>query len=294
MSSSSTQVNLLAIIHDASLPSGVGAISVINRYYARSVPIGGYTGEVGNPSSCAAAPAWVNHCNGWYTGDLTDHFPADEAAPHRTSLEVYRSVLAAAADGSVTIASVGFATNLLALLSSPTDSVSGLTGAELIKRKVRRMYMMGGRRSNDPRWPVEWNFGGCNEGDIEQTGKERCDGGYSGLGPKTKYVINRWPATVPLVFVGFEDSEWIRTGDALLSGRAAHLARSPIRRSFHWYCAVMPNRCEGGGRSSWDPVTVLIAIRDAKYGDEHYHKESGIMSVTASGGACFSYIARGT
>src|SRR6185295_11094338 len=59
--------------------------------------------------------------------------------------EVYRKVLASQPDKTVTIITVGFLTNLSALLQSPPDKYSRLNGKELIKRKVKQLLCMAGR-----------------------------------------------------------------------------------------------------------------------------------------------------
>ena len=63
------------------------------------------------------------------------------------ALTVYRQALAAAPNGSVTLVSVGFATNILDLLVSRGDAFSPLDGRQLIAAKVTKMVMMGGRPS---------------------------------------------------------------------------------------------------------------------------------------------------
>jgi len=57
---------------------------------------------------------------------------------------MYRRLLAAEADGSVVIVSVGFSGNLAALLASGADDVSPLTGRELLARKVKYFSVMAG------------------------------------------------------------------------------------------------------------------------------------------------------
>lgn len=56
----------------------------------------------------------------------------------------YRKTLSQAEDSSVTIVSVGFASNLVHLLESPSDSISPLSGKELIERKVKKLVIMAG------------------------------------------------------------------------------------------------------------------------------------------------------
>ena len=44
------EARILAVIHNTASPTAVGAISVINEYYARGdIPIGAYRGRVGAP-----------------------------------------------------------------------------------------------------------------------------------------------------------------------------------------------------------------------------------------------------
>lgn len=65
------------------------------------------------------------------------------------AVEMYRKALAAQEDTSVTVISVGFSTNLAHLLDSPADSLSPLTGRELVAQKVKRLVMMGGDFENN-------------------------------------------------------------------------------------------------------------------------------------------------
>lgn len=58
--------------------------------------------------------------------------------------KLFRRLLAAEEDGSVTIIAVGFSTNLARLVDSQGDEFSPLTGKELIARKVKRVVMMAG------------------------------------------------------------------------------------------------------------------------------------------------------
>ena len=140
------EATLLAVVHDTALKSGVGAISAINRYYERNVPVGKYNGTVGDPAT-TPGPGWTNHGQGTYVDDLVAGFPtwishADEAP---TALQVYLRALEAADNSSVTIVSVGFVTNLLDLLRSNT-------GVALIKQKVRVMVLMGGEHGGGAEW----------------------------------------------------------------------------------------------------------------------------------------------
>jgi inosine-uridine nucleoside N-ribohydrolase len=112
---------------------------------------------------------------GVYVDHLIDRFPP-RTTPDESALQVYRSALAKADSKSVTIAAVGHATNLLDLLSSGPDSVSPLSGLDLIRQKVDRMVIMAGRFNE--RY-IEWNVGGCGG---------EC-GGYDRLGNMTSDAL---------------------------------------------------------------------------------------------------------
>ena len=84
-----------------------------------------------------------------WTDSVIEHYPHriknnGEAAD---ALSLYRKILAAQPDNSVTIITVGFLTNLANLLNSLPDSVSSLNGYDLVKRKVISLVSMAGRLS---------------------------------------------------------------------------------------------------------------------------------------------------
>ena len=141
------EVKLVAVLLNVNLREGASTISTINRYFGRDVPIGMYDGPLGDPAHCAATPTWVNSCRGFYATDVARRY-ATFPLQNQSALELYRQALHDAADGSIRIASIGLASNLRDLLRSPPDAVSPLSGWELLRRKVTKMYMMGGRRLN--------------------------------------------------------------------------------------------------------------------------------------------------
>ena len=58
--------------------------------------------------------------------------------------QLYRRLLASQPNHSVSIVSTGFVTCLAQLLQSAPDSYSSLNGVELVRRKVKCIYIMGG------------------------------------------------------------------------------------------------------------------------------------------------------
>src|SRR5205085_8001729 len=61
-----------------------------------------------------------------------------------TAVNVYRRALVGQPDGSVVMISAGYLENLSALLNSPADTISSLTGRQLIAAKVKSLNVMGG------------------------------------------------------------------------------------------------------------------------------------------------------
>jgi hypothetical protein len=85
------------------------------------------------------------------------NFPDDDKMP--AGVDVYRKALASAADGSVVICSVGLMENVQDLLLSQPDSVSPLSGPELIRKKVRQLVIMANTQPADQyllsQWPTQ-------------------------------------------------------------------------------------------------------------------------------------------
>ena len=134
-----------------------------------SVPVGAYQGNVTAFGSSS------------YTQQVTARFgPAgDTRANYMDPVANLRTQLAAAANGSVVIVSVGFLSNIAALMKSPADGISSMTGLQLVTAKVKKFVFMAG---------------------YETSGKEfnmDTDAAAS------QYVIANIPASIPIVGVGF-------------------------------------------------------------------------------------------
>lgn len=150
-----------ATVHGTGLAEGVGGMSVINHFYGRDdIALGAYHGNVGDPAF-SAMPEWTRKGRGVYVQHLLDHFESPvrsrDDVPNATV--VYRSQLAAADDGGVTVVVVGHMTNVLNLLNSGPDAHSKYTGVELVRRKVRitaqRPWLQIPPRAHRPKVPPE-------------------------------------------------------------------------------------------------------------------------------------------
>ena len=236
------EVTLLATVHDAGVPAGVGAISVINDYYGRSsVPLGAFKGRFGrrpyDPSH------WVD---GPYIHDLVARFPSrvQDSSQSPDAVQTYRRALAAAADRSVVIAAIGFTTNLAALLRSPPDEDSPLSGRALVAQKVRRVVYQGGWYPYGSE-TFNWECGG-------EWYYHEADDGCAGTSAE---VVNG------LTDLGVEQ-QFTDVGEEMYTGKplaACAPASSPCRTAFVKWLGR-----EGTGRPSWDEVAVLLAARGAE------------------------------
>ena len=238
------EISLLATVHDAGVPSGVGAISVLNDYYGRpDVLIGAFKGSFGrlpwNPREWNRGP---------YIDRLVERFPSSvqDSSQVPDAVRTYRQALAAAADRSVVIAAIGFTTNLAALLNSSSDDLSALSGSELVAQKVRRVVYQGG-----------WYPGGGGTFNWDCGGEwyYHEEGGNDGCAGAAAQVVNG------LTALGVEQ-QFTDQGEHMLTGKPldACVPRSnPCRDAFvTWLDGA------GRGRPSWDEVAVLLAARGSE------------------------------
>jgi inosine-uridine nucleoside N-ribohydrolase len=142
---------------------------------------------------------------------------------------LYRKILAAAPDTSVTIVTVGFLTNLANLLASKADRFSGLSGEDLIRKKVSRLVSMAGG------FPTGREFNIC----MDSAAAEK--------------VFMHWPTEV--VYSGFEIGSRIITGSRLMK---TDKLQGPVKDVFALCMAF--SEADHNGRMSWDETAVLAAI----------------------------------
>jgi len=259
------ETQVLAVLHNTGLRSGVGAVSVINHYYGRDdIPIGAYNGSFDDPGSVPPLDDFGKTVAGPYVVGLVTNFtdaPIKDYTQVPEATALYRKVLSEQVDNSVVICSIGFFSNLVNLLDSEPDEFSSLAGSELVAKKVKSIVIMGGvypKSEGLSPSGYEWNFaGGCRWG---------TPGGCPRTKEMTAAFLDRWPASsAPMVFSGLEVGGRILTGSPLVAGNAtlcaAAAASSPVAAAFKQYAdwnTAYPDRM------SWDPLSVLFAVRGAQ------------------------------
>jgi inosine-uridine nucleoside N-ribohydrolase len=209
------ETELLAIVVNTHSRWSAPCAGVLTQFYGRPrVPLGAIkpnTDDVGS-----------------YDQRLVTMFPTPvkdgNLAPE--AVATYRKILASAASQSVSIASIGFLTNLSALLQSSADASSPLDGRSLVAEAVAKLVVMGGGYPSGQ----EYNF-------------------YNDP-PAAAYVVAHWPT--PIVFSGSEVGATIISGNTLDTSVPAD---NPVRVAYDTYVG------SGAGRSSWDLTAVLYAVR---------------------------------
>lgn len=194
-----------------------------------------YTGKVCAMTNEDGTP--VFETNGWDYAALPD--------PNK----VYRKLLAAAPNHSVTIVSVGFFTNLANLLDTPGDEYSPLDGRELVKKKVKMLSLMAGRFKDEVR---EYNV--------------RIDI------PSSQKIMAEWPSE--MVFLPWE------------LGEQVHYPAESIENDFNWTPAHPLKEAYIRYREmpydNWmyDPMAVVFG---AGYADLFTLTEPGVVDVDDKG-----------
>lgn len=216
----------------------VQATDIILKYYGLDIPIGKQNVGV----------------NGGITSDnITNHIVATfGTGSNKTVQEVpptntfYRTILAAAADNSVTFVTTGPLHNILALLQSPADSIDSRDGTTLFNTKVTQVFIMGGRYPGG-QGVVEWNFGGGGAGnDIASIAI-----------PLIAKPITFTPYEVGYDGSGYQcGSLWNSEADT-----------NPVVYAYRWWFENPPDWYNGGVGSStisdwgsWDIINTYIAI----------------------------------
>jgi inosine-uridine nucleoside N-ribohydrolase len=219
------EARILATISCNAFETTAPTLSVLNTYFNRpEIPIG-ITRSPQPNMDCRQK--WAEVIVQKYPHALRKNEEAWEA------VELYRKILAAEPDGSVTIISVGFFTNLAQLLESKPDEYSPMAGKELVRIKVKQLVSMAAGIGEDGKRFREFNV------HIDTRASQK--------------VFAEWPT--PLLISGFEIGNKILTGIRLTANDS--IQNSPVKEAFQVALAYDKNKV---GRNSWDQTAVLVAV----------------------------------
>ncbi|MBO4444399.1 MAG: nucleoside hydrolase [Bacteroidaceae bacterium] len=119
-------------------------VDIVQTWYGHAgIPIGVVRNSVGPVKDCYAENVWRQkdeEGNPLFSHSLNNDDYAELPDAHL----LYRKLLAAEPDNSVTFVMVGFSTNLARLLETGSDEYSPLEGKELVAKKVKRLVCMAG------------------------------------------------------------------------------------------------------------------------------------------------------
>ena len=206
-------IRLLGIGINSVMEYSAPSVSAFSEYSGVRVPIGIDTSAVREGKNCRYQ-------------ELLAGYPhpvkSNEECPEAWKL--YRQLLAEL-NGKTDIIDVGFPQIIMQLLKSEPDELSPLSGMELVREKVNRLWLMAGK----------WD---------EPDGKEYNLSAYPVCSEAGDYLCRNCP--VPITFIGFEVGLDVITGASVPED-------DPLRRAFVAHGSK-------DGRCSWDPLTVLTAI----------------------------------
>lgn len=168
------EAKLLGVTHCTGNPWGLPAISALNRFNGREVPLG------------TSANKEFLAIHTIYNRPMAEQFPNEftDGREQKDAVDVFKNVLAAQADGSVVVCSIGPLNNLADFLSDPECF-------RLMEKKVTRLVAMAGRFDGTgvPEWNVEMDV------------------------PAARKVVNEWPGEV--IFCPFECGLKVVTGQGM-------------------------------------------------------------------------------
>jgi len=218
------ECEILATMASDGYPYIAPTLEAFNRYFGHpDIP-------VGKPESDAPSFSCPNH---WNDSIVSKFLPKIKTnADYALATEVYRKVLAGQKDQSVVIVTVGFLSNLSALLKSRPDKFSPLNGKELVARKVKKWVAMAG---------------GFPEGNEFNVNKHAA---------ASVYTLQNWPT--PILFSGFEIGAKIMTGNKVATKGSIG---SPVQWAYQ-YCLSNYGKTQLPNRNSWDHTAVLCAVRN--------------------------------
>jgi len=170
--------------------------------------------------------------------------------------QLYRRLLASQPNHSVSIVSVGFVTCLAQLLQSGADEYSPLSGVELVRQKVKCLYIMAGV------------FDVADESDYNFT---------QGMA-FAQTLFDLWPQDIDMVFSPQEVGQQVEYTPEQVIADIDWTDCHPIKQVYMTY------NCNTG-QKMWDPMAVIQAVE----GESLFTlSERGTVTLTADGQTLFT------
>lgn len=250
-------VKLLAVGDHKLSPTANDYVDILNTWY----------GYGKTPLAYSPTPVRNDH-NPDYTKAVVamkraDGAPAFAGSKKPSQIEnpvtLYRRTLAKAKDNSVSVISLGFATELAKLLDSPADKYSPLTGRDLVAKKVKVLSIMAGSYGAKKR--AEYNV----VNDI----------------PAMKKVFAEWPT--PIVQNPFELGKRVMYPAKAITEQFGWTDLHPVVEGYKHYLKMPYNR------PTWDLLSVVWLLHPEMF----VASEAGTVSVDDKGYTHFTPSADG-
>jgi inosine-uridine nucleoside N-ribohydrolase len=215
------EVHLLAVTITKDNRYAAPFVDLVNTFYGRpNIPIGVvHHGKTPDDASMLRVPAERRNAAGHYVYPhaITDGSQSPDA------VDLLKQVLSQQPDASVTIAQIGFSTNLNRLIQTEE-------GKALVKRKVKLLSVMGGNfEKPEPEFNVFTDPGAA------------------------KALFKDWPT--PIVFSGFEIGLRITFPYQAIQKDFDWAANNPVVDAYNLYVGKPDDH------PNWDSTAVLYAIR---------------------------------
>lgn len=214
-----------------------GCASAFNTYHGRSNRI--VSVNKGPELEPGPDPTVYNQ---FITENFPNSYPIADDAPD--AIIAYREMLAGATDNSLTICAIGQLANLAHVMASSGDSISPLTGLDLMLQKVAQPLVIA---AGDYPTGFEYNI-------------------YTDW-TSAKYVCDNW--TGEIHWLGFTPPLPVETGQAIID---AGDQSNPLYWAFKLFKDINPTLVP---RSSWDQLALLLAVYGPTFQGTTYFNVGG-------------------
>ena len=238
---------LLGVVVNREGEDCAAVADVMNTYYGYSnLPIGLERDGVKDPHVFINYKKLYEHTTP--QGELMFKRTYSDYSKLPDGWKLYRQLLASQPDNSVSICSTGFISCIAQLLGSEPDEFSPLNGVELVRQKVKCLYLMAG----------------------VFTTSEEPDYNFLQAPLFAEEFFDLWPKDVDIVFSPMEVGNEIDYTPETVISDISWTDIHPIKQVYMTY------DCDTGQRM-WDPLTVIQAVE----GDALFTlSERGIVNLT--------------
>jgi len=220
------ELELIAAVVTATGVKAAACLYAILNYYGRTdLPIGVNTDAVGFENDLYNSAVVTAY---GVTGKLT-------STDFESYLITQRRELSAQSDASVEYITTGDLSSVKGLIDSTADGYSALSGIDLIKAKIKHLWIVGG---NWPRGAAISDFGGTAPRAVI-----------------SDYVLNNWPSEVPIIFIPINEGNSVEVGENVME---ALNASNPAKLAWESYFG---NSLPTNTRPGWSQIAFLAIAR---------------------------------